>query len=38
MAITWVLTAAIVVIILMTPLLLQKAFSLPIHDIELASL
>ena len=32
MAITWVLTAAIVVIILMTPLLLQKALSLPIHD------
>ena len=38
MAISWVLTAAIVVIILMTPLLLQKTFSLPIHDIELASL
>jgi MFS family permease len=38
MAITWVLTAAIVVIILMTPLLLQKAFSLPTHDTELASL
>jgi predicted MFS family arabinose efflux permease len=38
MAITWVLTAAIVVIILMTPLLLQRAFSLPIHDVELASL
>jgi MFS family permease len=38
MAITWVLTAAIVVIILMTPLLLQKAFSLPIHDMEWASL
>jgi MFS family permease len=38
MAITWVLTAAIVVVILMTPLLLQKAFSLPIHEMELASL
>jgi MFS family permease len=38
MAMTWVLTAAIVVIILMTPLLLQKAFSLPMHDMDLASL
>ena len=37
MAITWVLTAAIVVIILMTPVLLQDAFSRPIHDMELAS-
>jgi MFS family permease len=37
-AMTWVLTAAIVVIILMTPLLLQKTFSLPIHDMELANL
>jgi len=38
MAITWVLTAAIVVIILMTPLLLQKAFSLSMHDMQWASL
>jgi hypothetical protein len=38
MAITWVLTAAIVVIILMAPLLLQKAISLPMHDMDLASL
>ena len=38
MAITWMLTAAIVVLILMTPLLLQKAFSLPTHDTDLASL
>ena len=37
-AITWVLTAALVVIILMTPWLLQKAISLPMHDMDLASL
>jgi predicted MFS family arabinose efflux permease len=38
MAITWVLTAAIVVVILMTPLLLQKSFSLPIRNLQRASL
>ena len=37
-AITWVLTAAIVVVILMTPFMLQKAFLLPMHDMQWASL
>jgi MFS family permease len=35
---TWMLTAAIVVVILMTPSLLQKSFQLPARDVQLANL
>ena len=38
MASTWALTAAIVVVILMTPLLLPKLFALPVHSTQLAGL
>jgi MFS family permease len=35
---TWMLTAAIVVLILMTPALLQKLFALPAREVQLANL
>jgi MFS family permease len=35
---TWMLTAAIVVVILMTPLLLQKLFGLALREIQMANL
>ena len=38
MASTWLLTAAIVVVVLMTPSLLQKLFSTPARDASLANL
>jgi MFS family permease len=38
MLITWMLTAAIVVVILMTPSLLQKLFALPPSTVQLANL
>ncbi len=38
MASTWLLTAAIVVVVLMTPSLLQKLFGIPARDASLANL